>query len=292
MISIITCIYNQNPNYFMECIKSIESQDAPTEWIIVDDGSEQRFLDIYNDCLSLMEKRQEVSLIKLPRNMGLSFARNEGIKRAKYDWVVVLDSDDQLAPSLCKNLMRLPNDVALVNVSVEYFNDKSNEHHPVKLWRDFYKWLGKTIADPFLWFDFYYHGIIAKRRLLNNIGGYKNCLKVGEDQDILLRACEALDIENVHFLEDVGYYYRRNHDGLCLTQWHLVEENYCTTMVEASRRRGSLFLDCKFTKGIILDNAMIDMYIYKEGDLWITWFDCLKKYFAINPSYSFTMGEI
>ena len=287
MISLITCVYNQNPNYFIECIKSVENQDTPVEWIIVDDGSDNSYYNTYKECLAMMKNNHKVNLLRLPQNMGLSYARNEGIRRANYDWIVVLDSDDWLAPNLFRNITLLPPNIKLVNCSVEYFDEHIIEYRPVTRWRTLYNHFGRTIADPFLWFDFYYHGIIAKKKLLNNIGGYKNNLKLGEDQDILIRACEAIKTEDLYFMDEVGYHYRNNREGVCTRYWPIVEKNYCATMTEASRRRGSIFIDCKFMEKICIDGAMIDTYSYKEKNRWVTWNGCIDKYFSIKEDFIF-----
>lgn len=282
MVSIITCIFNQNPSYFKESIKSVDSQDGPIEWIVVDDGSDKNYFNKYKDYLLSSMNNHKYKLIRLSQNMGLSYARNVGIKLAEYDWIVVLDSDDLLAPSISRKITSLPSNIALVACSVKYFNERTTEYRPIMRWRNLYMRFGQTFADPFLWFDFYYHGIIAKKSLLEKIGGYRNDLKLGEDQDILLRACEAIEKKNVYFLEDIGYYYRNNQDGVCMKYWPFIEKKYCITMAEASRRRGSKFIDCKFLEKSCMDGAMIDTYAYKENNRWFTWSECVSRYFSIT----------
>src|SRR5205814_2339040 len=125
-----------------------------------------------------------------------------------------------------------------------------------------YARFGKTSADPFLWFDFYYHGIIARSTLVKKIGGYTSALEVGEDQDVLLRACEALSIGQVLFWNDISYFYRQNPYGVCSTRWQEVEENYLATMLSAATRRGAAFEACRYAETAVIDDAAIDVYQY------------------------------
>lgn len=274
----MTCIYNQSPDLFSECIRSVEQQKYASEWIIVDDGSDVRHKQIFKQLLTPLRKSFSITFIELPQNMGLSYARNIGIKQACGEWLVVLDSDDFLAPSLTKNIQSLPKQASLVCFGVEFFKNNHIEYRNVKTWEKLYKQFGLTVADPFLWFDFYYHGIMARRNLLLNIGGYNFNLKMGEDQDILLRACEEIKIQNVFFINEVGYHYRDNPKGICTIHWPIVEKNYCQTMLAASNRRGANFESCKFNNTTHIDGVDIETYIYKFDNSWLTWHEYLHAF--------------
>lgn len=72
------------------CLASIAAHmSLPYEIILVDDGN------IEFD-FSEMEQTPYLTLVRLPRNRGLSAARNEGFKVASGKWVLWLDSDDLL----------------------------------------------------------------------------------------------------------------------------------------------------------------------------------------------------
>ena len=113
-------------------------------------------------------------------------------------------------------LVALPRHFGLVAFETAYFDDFVYEYRRIRHFEYLFNLYGGTILDPFLWFDFYYHGIIARRDLLRRIGGYRDELRVGEDQDILCRAIEALSREEVRFVHELGYGYRNNPDGRLL----------------------------------------------------------------------------
>lgn len=88
-VSVIVPVYNSS-KYLKECITSIINQSYKNiEIIVVDDKSSDSSLDIIN---SIKDKR--IKVIKLKKNMGVSNARNEGVKKASGDYICFIDSDD------------------------------------------------------------------------------------------------------------------------------------------------------------------------------------------------------
>lgn len=94
--SIIMATYNQRTT-ITEAIDSLLQQQYPHyELIIVDDGStdgtEEYLLETYTDAI----KNKTIRYIRLPKNKGVCFARNEGLKLAQHDWIGYLDSDNRM----------------------------------------------------------------------------------------------------------------------------------------------------------------------------------------------------
>ncbi len=89
LVSVITPLYNSEI-YIQACINSVISQTY-TNWemIIIDDGSTDNSVEIVE---RVIDKR--IRLIKLPENMGASYARNIAIKLAKGIYIAFLDADD------------------------------------------------------------------------------------------------------------------------------------------------------------------------------------------------------
>ena len=86
-ISIIVPIYNVEP-YIMHCCESIK-KFSNIEIILIDDGSTDKSVEIAKSILP------NAKLITQP-NLGLSMARNAGIKCATGEYLLFLDSDDYL----------------------------------------------------------------------------------------------------------------------------------------------------------------------------------------------------
>lgn len=90
-ISLIIPAYNAE-DYLEEAIRSALTQSMPArEIIVVDDGSTDRTADI------AVSFGTEVQLIR-QCNLGVSAARNVGIRSAKSPWIAFLDADDVMVP--------------------------------------------------------------------------------------------------------------------------------------------------------------------------------------------------
>lgn len=90
LVSIIIPVYNVE-KYLNQCVDSLLNQTCKNfEIVLVDDGSPDNSPKI---CDEYAEKDERVKVIH-KKNGGLSDARNEGIKNAKGDYLLFLDSDD------------------------------------------------------------------------------------------------------------------------------------------------------------------------------------------------------
>lgn len=101
-VSIILPIYNSEL-YLEECIDSILAQTYSNfELIIVNDGSTDNSVEI---CNQYIKKDSRIILIT-QKNKGVSSARNLGIKIAKGEYVVFVDSDDFLMPMALSTIVK------------------------------------------------------------------------------------------------------------------------------------------------------------------------------------------
>jgi glycosyltransferase involved in cell wall biosynthesis len=93
LISIIIPVYNVE-NYICQCLDSVLSQTfSDYECILVDDGS-------HDNCPAICDEYADKDLrfrVIHKKNGGQADARNEGIKAAKGEYIVFLDSDDLFA---------------------------------------------------------------------------------------------------------------------------------------------------------------------------------------------------
>ena len=95
LFSIVVPVYKVEP-YLRECVESILDQSfTDYELILVDDGSPDRCPAICNEYANLDNRIRVIH----QRNAGIACARNAGIKIAKGEYVICIDSDDYLANS-------------------------------------------------------------------------------------------------------------------------------------------------------------------------------------------------
>lgn len=96
LISIIIPCYNDAQYIEQSVISALNQTYSNKEVIVVDDGS--------NEVTKAVLKKLEPKITKLitQENQGQSTARNIGIKEAKGDCILVLDSDDFFEPTFCE----------------------------------------------------------------------------------------------------------------------------------------------------------------------------------------------
>jgi len=98
-ISVIIPTYNRK-KYVERAIDSVINQTLkPAEVIVVDDGSDD------NTEAVVTNKYPDVTYI-WQQNAGVSAARNRGIRRAEYEWIALLDSDDEWHPEKLEEQVR------------------------------------------------------------------------------------------------------------------------------------------------------------------------------------------
>lgn len=101
MVSIIIPAYNCELTV-ESCIKSALNQTyKEIEVVLIDDGSNDRTLEIVKEIQQLDDR-----LIIISReNRGIAYTRNEGIQKAKGEYICFLDSDDWMYPEMISRLL-------------------------------------------------------------------------------------------------------------------------------------------------------------------------------------------
>ena len=116
--SIIIPVYNVE-QYIKRCLDSVFNQSYKDfEVIVVNDGTKDNSMDIVKD--------YDVKAIN-QKNQGLSVARNTGVKKAKGEYIIFLDSDDYIEKDLLKNINEsLDNNPDLVRFQIQEVFDNSD----------------------------------------------------------------------------------------------------------------------------------------------------------------------
>ena len=125
--SVIIPVYNVE-KYLSECLDSVLNQSfSDWEAICVNDGSSDSSAAILEE---FAEKESRLKVISQP-NGGLSAARNTGLKTARGDYVLFLDSDDWLEPQALEVLTsKLDGEDMFCFSGRRYFEDEGAYHEP------------------------------------------------------------------------------------------------------------------------------------------------------------------
>lgn len=91
--SVLLSLYiKEKPEFLRECLESLKNQTLPaTEIVMVYDGSITTELEeVVTQFITFLP----IKIIRLPQNVGLGKALNEGLKHCSYNWVFRMDTDD------------------------------------------------------------------------------------------------------------------------------------------------------------------------------------------------------
>ncbi len=119
--TVVITSYNKG-KWLKEAINSVLSQTLQNvQLIVVDDCSDDPYT-----VKVLNEISNDVYLIKLDKNRGVSAARNKGIRNADSEYICCLDGDDYLEPTYlekARNIFENDKDVGIVTTFYNEFGD-------------------------------------------------------------------------------------------------------------------------------------------------------------------------
>ena len=106
-VSIIIPVYNVAP-YIERCLQSVVSQTYQNfECLLIDDCGTDDSMSIIEQFIRDYNGAIHFSILRHQHNMGLSAARNTGIKAAKGSYIYFMDSDDAITPDCIETLLGL-----------------------------------------------------------------------------------------------------------------------------------------------------------------------------------------
>ena len=189
-VSVIITCFNYG-SFVDRAIRSCFNQNFSQnkfEIIVVNDASTDETKEV------LENYGKKIQVINLPKNMGLSYARNTGIKKASGRFIINLDADDYFDENiLLVESLFLYRNHNFSAVSCDYFTVDEYERHIKKY---------DAEIDPIAC------GIMFRKDRLFEIGLYDETLSIWEEKDIRKKF-----IKNNFFIYNIKlplYRYRRH----------------------------------------------------------------------------------
>ena len=182
----------------------------PAEIIVVDNGSSDGTLKF------LREQYPKITILT-ENKIGVSSARNKGIKKSINQWIALLDSDDAWHPrkleiqtSMLDSALKEYN---LIHTDEVWF--RNNKHinqmkkHKKQGGYIFERCLSLCCISP--------SSVLFKKNILDKVGLFDESLPVCEDYDMWLKICSS---EEVLFAQDkLTYKYGGHKDQLSKSYW-------------------------------------------------------------------------
>ncbi|TWH59719.1 Glycosyltransferases, probably involved in cell wall biogenesis [Desulfitobacterium sp. LBE] len=184
-VSVIMAVYNTNREIIELAIDSILNQSIKElELIICDDGSSD---GIYESLEEISNKDDRIVLLRNPRNMGASAARNRCIAKAKAEFIAIMDADDYSDEKrLEKQIEFLENnsEFTFVGVSGQYFSDLKGINE------EKYYFCEYPQKEDFLFtLPFVHASLLFRKKALMDVKCYKeeSIVTRSEDYDLMMR---------------------------------------------------------------------------------------------------------
>lgn len=142
-ISLIVPCYNEEealPIFYKESVKVLKDMDVNYEYILIDDGSKDKTLNVIQ---KLADEDSNVKFVSFSRNFGKEAAMYAGFVNSKGDYTAVMDADMQDPPSLLPKMFEILETGDYDSVATRRADRKGESK--VRSWfaRKFYKIINK-----------------------------------------------------------------------------------------------------------------------------------------------------
>lgn len=226
MFSVIIPLYNKAP-YVAKAIESVLGQTyRDFEVIVIDDGSTDQSLEVAKTF-----ENKSITIVSQP-NSGVSTARNNGVKLAKYPYICFLDADDWWHPTFLEEMKRLITDFSDAGIyGSGYYIVKNGQERiaPIGVPQGFERGIidycevyAKTLCMPLTSIS-----VVIPKHIFDEEKGFKSQLKFGEDFDLWIRI--ALKHKVILVNKPLAYYNQDvdvNNRGVAVHKIYSPENHY------------------------------------------------------------------
>jgi len=199
-ISILTLVYQSDLEHLALCISSVRCQIYPNwELCLVDDGSSDSELTAYLESLTRQDSR--IKLTTLPTNRGIAEATNTALEMAAGDFVAFLDHDDEIADFALFEVAKALNSKPELDV---IYSDEDKLDEKGKRFFPFFKpdWSPDLLRSC----NYVCHFLIARKKLVEEVGRLRSEFDGSQDYDLILRLTERTD--GIYHIPKVLYHWR------------------------------------------------------------------------------------
>jgi len=249
-LSVITPILGTPLRYLRECVASMSRAFACSppglfdRWTIVIDGDHRPIEHTVRAAMPAdLDGQLLLRFVRLPKTLGLSAARNAGVRAATGDFVTWLDADDTVEVPAFIEFATMALDV-LASDPITLMVISDNADCDSELRTDFVRQKAAfveahqryrhTARDPIYAVDFVYQAQIIRRADFLLVGGFREGY-IGEDVEFLLRLCATFPVRVIDHVPIVAYRYRKNVNGIVHTQRSILRRQNVTDYERIAR---------------------------------------------------------
>jgi hypothetical protein len=217
LVSVVMSVYNEE-DYLKETIDSILSQTlADFEFIIINDGSEDKTQNILNEYKKIDCR---IKLISNRKNLGIAKSTNIGIENVEGKYIAIMDAGDlshrQRLEKQTKYL-ETRDEVYILGTQGRWID---GEGKAIGIWKMPVSVDGKALYETG---GAIHPSIMARRALFDVIGLYDETLMMSQEFDLYMRSLKkGLRMAN---LEDELICVRERNNGMTLKHLKTIQKN-------------------------------------------------------------------
>ena len=226
MFSVVIPLYNK-ADYITKAIHSVLNQTfSDFELIIVNDGS-------IDNSIKRINKINDYRIRILNQiNSGVSTARNNGVKAAKFECIAFLDADDWWEKNYLEEMKCLIEkypDAGLYGAKYKQVKFGKYKEADIGVNRNIYRGYINyfEVYAKTMWMPLFPSSAIVPRKIFNEFNGFRPNLKLGEDFDLWVRI--ALKYKIAYLNRSLVYYNQdveANYRGVNPNKFYSPEENF------------------------------------------------------------------
>jgi glycosyltransferase involved in cell wall biosynthesis len=232
-ISIISTVYNQE-KYILKFLRSIQNQFFDNiEIILIDDYSKDNSVQIIK---TIQKEDKRIIIIQHNKNKGILISRNDGILKAKGEYIIIPDCDDILSNDILNKSYILANNYSydIINFDLYIGNKKKFMNEIIKNIES------KPIYQPELSTYIFYgkghleqidvclHNKLVKKEIyiksLNSINKYYLNQYMNNWEDNLINYMLFKKANSFYYMKYIGYYYIKNENSITRNYKNKIED--------------------------------------------------------------------
>jgi glycosyltransferase involved in cell wall biosynthesis/GT2 family glycosyltransferase len=200
LISVVTAVYNTPPQVLRETIQSVLAQTYDKWELCLADGNSDK--PGVREILKEFERNhRHIRIVFLDRNQGIANNTNAAMRLAKGEFIALLDHDDTLAPFALFEVVKALNANPLLDM---IYSDEDKVDGEGNRYEPFFKpdW------SPDLLFSFMYTGhlTVYRKKLVDELGGFRSDYDFSQDYDLALRVVERTSA--IVHIQKILYHWR------------------------------------------------------------------------------------
>ena len=200
LISIIVPTYKTPIPYLREMIDSVVAQTYSNWELCIADGSEgDREVEAELEKYSQSDKRIKYRILE--KNLGISGNTNGALELAEGEYIGLFDHDDILAPNALFEVVKAlqEKDYDILYTDEDKVDGDGKEHLDPNFKPDF-------SIDLFRSHNYITHFFVVKKKIVDEIGGFREEFDGSQDYDLMFRCIENAD--SIKHIPMILYHWR------------------------------------------------------------------------------------